>query len=841
MANGVDASDAPAVSVPDPSRRPLGLLAGRPLVGVAIALIVGIALHSLLPLIVPLWLALATALAGLAILLRNQPVAATGLIHLATLSAGIALAQLDASHYPRHHIAHFTGELRRLAQVEMRVVDPPRIYAPSFGQAYPMPPRQTTIAEVTAIRSWDDWKPACGRMLVQIAQPNPRLQQGQLIRAWGMLDRPAPAMNPGQFDWAAYYRQQRVLASLHIPHANNLVVVEEGTLSPLARWRAWTRERLASGFADRQSLDHALLRALVLGDSDPELREVQEQFRATGTSHHLAISGMHIAVMGGVIFVLARLLRASPRVAWGIALGFVIAYGVAALPSPPVVRSVLLWSVIGVAILARRGIDFLQMLSLTLVAMLIYQPLDLFNAGFQLSFGIVIGLIVLTQPVARLMGGTREPQVEGGLTRWSLRAAAYVDRQIMLVLASGIVAWFVSLPIIATHFSQLNPYAIAGSILLAPIVFVALIGGVLKVLLSAVWPALDGAWAWVAQQPMVWMRGTVDWLAGLPATDVPMPAPPWWMIVIFYLTLVLMCVRWQRPGVRALTIITHVSAAVALLVIPYQMRLAPTPFASELRVTMLAVGAGQCAVVEPPSGRVTLLDAGSLSLADPLRRAVAPFLRERGITSIDTVAVSHANSDHFSAVAELVESYGAREVLTSASFAEELVGNPLGAETLASLKRAERPPRTALPGDIVPLGTSTSLEVLWPPDERGLKSNDQSLVIRLTHAGTSVLFTGDIQDDAMTRLLQTPEKLRSDILIAPHHGSAEGMTRAFIDAVAPKQIIASNDRTLTGKQLEFDRIVRGREFLRTHDSGAIVIRIQSDGAFTVEPHVRKGQ
>lgn len=838
MANGDDASDAAAI-VPDPARRPLGLVAGRPLVGVAIALIVGIAIHSVVPLIVPLWLGIATTFIALAMLSRNKPALATGLIHLATISSGVAIAQLEASHYPREHIAHFTGELRRLAQVEMRIVDPPRIYAPSFGQAYPMPPRQTTIAEVTAIRSWDDWKPASGRMLVQIAQPNPRLRQGQIVRAWGMLDRPAPAMNPGQFDWAAYYRQQRVLASLHIPHANNLVIVDERSISLTDRWRAWTRDRLASGFTERQSLDHALLRALVLGDSDPELRDVQEQFRATGTSHHLAISGMHIAVMGGVIFILARLLRASPRVAWAIALVFVIAYGVAALPSPPVVRSVLLWCVIGVAILARRGIDFLQMLALTLVAMLLYQPLDLFNAGFQLSFGIVIGLIVLTSSVARLFGGTREPQVEGGLTRWSLRAAAYIDRQIILVLASGIVAWLVSVPIIASQFTQLNPYALGGSILLAPIVFVALIGGVLKIVLSALWPALDGAWAWVAQQPMVWMRGTVDWLSRLPGTDVPMPAPPWWMIVIFYVTLVLMCVRWQRPGVRALTILTHVCALIALLVIPFQMRITQTSFAGELRVTMLAVGAGQCAVVEPPSGRVTLLDAGSLSLADPLRRAVAPFLRERGITSIDTIAVSHANSDHFSAVAELVESYGAREVLTAANFSDELAGNVLGAETLASLKRAERPPRTALPGDIVPLGTSTSLEVLWPPDERELKSNDQSLVVRLTHAGTSILFTGDIQDDAMKRLLRTPEKLRSDILVAPHHGSAEATTRAFIEAVAPKKIVASNDRTLTGKQLDFDRIAAGRDFLRTHDSGAIIIRIRSDGSYSVEPYVKK--
>src|SRR5262249_28259353 len=153
---------------------------------------------------------------------------------------------------------------------------------------------------------------------------------------------------------------------------------------PLDWLRARSRELLAEGFSAERSLDHALLRALLLGDNDPELRDIQEQFRKTGTSHHLSISGMHIAVLGACIYWICRLLRVRPRASVWIAMIFVVIYGVAALPSPPVVRSVLLCLFFGSGVLLRRARDPVQLLALSVFAMLIYHPLDLYNAGFQL-------------------------------------------------------------------------------------------------------------------------------------------------------------------------------------------------------------------------------------------------------------------------------------------------------------------------------------------------------------------------------------------------------------------------------------------------------------------------
>lgn len=814
---------------------PPGWLARRPLVPVALALIVGISLSDALPHAAWLWLSLAAVALITAVRIRSAFVASVCLL-LTTLTAGVAVAQLDRFYYPAVHLARFAADDRRLAGVEMELREAPRVVKMDFGQRRPLPPKQAFVGDVTAVRVWAGWRPASGRILMQGSEIHPALAAGQRVRILGTLDRPAPAMNPGQFDWAEYYRRQRVLVSLHVPHAKNITIVDRGDIGSHTRWLAWTRAKLASGFTAFDALDHALLRALVLGDPDPELRDVQEQFRATGTSHHLAISGMHIAVMGGCVFFALRLVRAAPRTAWVAAMLFVLAYGAAALPSAPVVRAVLTWLAVGVAVLSRRPVDFLHLLCVIVIAMLVYQPADLFNAGFQLSFGTVLGLVVLAGPMATLLGGKIDAdEYEMPPKQWMLRLARQIDSQVILIVAAGVTAWLVSMPLIATHFSQLNPWAVFAGIVLAPVVFLALIGGLLKIVLTAAWPGLAGTWADAARWPIAGMRRGVDWLASFPLGDVPLPAPPLWVVAVFYVTLLLAAFNTRTASLRLLSRLAFAAALLALLVLPYRTAIAARSSPDELRMTLLSVGAGQCAVIEPPGGRTTLIDAGSLSLADPVRRCVGPFLRQRGLTTVDTVFVTHADTDHYGAVAEIVAAYAGREVLTAEPFAANVARNYIGQAFLKTLRDADRPPRRVAPGQTVPLGADTAIDVLWPPaDSAALSTNDQSLVLRLTHAGRRILFTGDIQATAMTELLKSPEQLKADVLVAPHHGSSESNTAAFLKAVGATTILSSNDRSPTRKQVAFDEIARPTPVLRTNAVGAITVTIDGQGELTID-------
>jgi competence protein ComEC len=814
----------------------------RPSVGVAVALMLGIFAHRAVPHLPLLFIGLLAGFVGSAVLLFRYPRLCTGSILLGMVSAGTALAQLDDYYYSRHHISAFAADERKLTQLELGIDQPPRVLTWPFDQARASPPKQVLTASVRRIKTWNGWVACRGDVLVQIAQPHPRLRQGQVVRIVGVLERPAPAMNGGQFDWAGYYREQRILASVQVAHADNITILEQQSIGPVSWLRQRARQALAGGFAINASLDHALLRALVLGDKDPELRDVQEQFRRTGTSHHLAISGMHVAVLGGVVFVICRLLRFGPRVSWWVLLVFVVLYGLVALPSPPVVRSVVLCASFALGVLLFCRTDAIHLLAISVMGMLIYHPLDLYNAGFQLSFVTVLGLMLFTEPVMNWLPG-RDIDQEIALRLQRLgRFSVMMSRlkhAARATVAAALVAFVVSAPLVALHFEQLNPWAIPASIIMAPVVFLALIGGLGKVTLTLLWPGAAEAWANVAGVPVTWMRGMVDWLARFPGADVPLPAPPVWMVVVFYALLLSMLIRWRWPVVTFAWRVMAAAGCLALALIPVVHGVAEfRAHAGELRVTLLAIGAGQCAVVEPPGADAVVIDAGSASFTDLHRKALGPFLRHSGRREIDRLFITHANFDHFSAVAEVVTAYDIEQLYTSPQFRRHSTDNPPAEALLRTLDGLDRAPRQISTGASFDLGGSTTLEVLWPPPDCPFDANNTSLVMRLSFGGKSVLFTADIQTDAQRELLKYPEALKTDVLVAPHHGSLEPTTVAFIEAVSPRWIVSSNDRTLSQRQRLFDRAMRGRETHRTHTSGAITVRISPGGGISIEPFLK---
>lgn len=437
-----------------------GVLARRPAVGAAACLIAGIVLHFTMPDRPVLWLTLAAVLAAGALAARRFGGLATPLLALAVVFLGLGVAQREHFHFAADHIVTYTTDTPRLAEVELTLDQPPRTLTQTSPAGRPLPPRQVTAGRVNRVKTWEGWREASGEILLQLTPPRKDLAFGQRIVALGTLSRLAPAMNPGEFDWARYYREQRVLVSLDVPQSQGVRIVAAPGLSPLHWLRHRARSLLAMGFTKAQTVDHALLRALLLGDSDPQLRDIQSDFVKTGTSHHLSISGMHVAVLGAVVFFFCRLVRLSPRTAAWVMMAFVVLYGLVALPAPPVVRSIVLCLTFGIGVVFRRAVDGVQLLAFTLFVMLLVHPLDLYNAGFQLSFGTVLGLMLYATKLTKLLDRqdddervlmssgippTRAKSIRNWLRAWLIEG-----------VATGLVAWAISAPLIVEHFDQLK-------------------------------------------------------------------------------------------------------------------------------------------------------------------------------------------------------------------------------------------------------------------------------------------------------------------------------------------------------------------------------------------------
>src|SRR5262249_30414531 len=159
----------------------------------------------------------------------------------------------------------------------------------------------------------------------------------------------------------------------------------------------------------------------------------------------------------------------------------------------------------------------------------------------------------------------------------------------------------------------------------------------LKIVFTALLPGFAHLWAILATQPVVWMRGLLGWLARLPGAEFPLPAWPVWGLVLVYAVYALFLIPTPVSKLRYSILFAPIAVVAAALILPFRTVESAVVAPQEMRLTLLAIGAGQAGFLETPSGKTIAIDAGSSSLSDPLRKAIEPFLRQRGCTHIDSM------------------------------------------------------------------------------------------------------------------------------------------------------------------------------------------------------------
>jgi len=819
--------------------RAIAIFQKRPALPSAIALIAGIFLHRILP-HQPGYLLIVSAISlAIALVLLRSSLAWMFLI-VAMLSAGACLAQLDDYNYAQDEIAQFAGGTARLAWLEVHIDQPPRIFADCFERFRPAPPRQLIHGHVTAARMQDGWERCSGNVLMTTLEPHAELAVGQTIRVLGFLQQPSPAMNPGQIDWAEVCRRQRIGATIFVAHVERIEIISTDSFQPLQWIRGKARNLLAQGFSNSRSVDRALLMDSFLGDGDPMLRDVKESFRQVGASYLLVISGLHVAVVVGVIFLLCRLLRLRPRNACYVIMGCVALYGCVIVPGTPAMRAVVMCVAFCIALLMRRKVDGIHLLAMVAIVLLVVDPMDVYGAGFQMSFGIVLGLMYGTGPMRELFSRLKDPHLlvaesfsaPKGMWLWWRT----IQRWLEGTLSVGVIAWATAMPLIAFHFSELNPWTILACLALAPMTFATLIAGMMKVILTLIFPWGATWWANGAACFAALLRHLAAIFASVPGSDLPTIAPPLWIVIIYYIALVAIFVPMPRMWFKPVLRFGSLGTCGIFACLPFFPTRQP-----QLKITLLSVGAGQCAVIETRGSDPVLFDVGSATVTDVDRSVLHPFLQHEGIWHLGWVVLSHGDYDHISGTEHLAEEHEIRQVFVSPHFRRHAPESYPAKHLLEVLDHEQMPPNLLTAGDHLPIDDrgATQVEVLWPPVNCKMNSNNCGLVLKLTCAGKSILFPADIQVDAQRELLKHPEQLKADILVAPHHGSSEATTVEFIKAVNPSMILSSNDNTLTRKQRDFEQMTGNVRLLRTHRTGAITITIGDEGQIEVETFIKK--
>jgi ComEC/Rec2-related protein len=788
-----------------------------PLAGVAAWFGLGIALGALLPPDLPLAALIAATLLGGFLALPEWRgshlalafcLAAAGASHLAGTTRPLRHDDLRHRIQATESLATLRGILENTPEVRIRTRD---------GK-----PRTNTLAvlrcQAVDQNNSESWIPASGRVLISSPfVPAPDFRAGAGIEISGVLRQPRGPQAPGTFDHARYLHWQGIEFELRSSEPGDWRFAPGGTRPDpdwKERFQQRSREILSLGLPVEDEATQ-LLWAMTLGWKTALTPEVDEAFMRSGTLHVFAISGLHIALVAGIVGHVLRLLLV-PRQATGLLVILICwAYTLATGGQPSAIRSTLMTTFVVGGMLLTRPSNILNSLAAAAVAVLLWDPRQLFQAGFQLSFAVVAVLGLLARPLQERLArlAAWDPMLaESAVPAWR-RAFASAWSLVSANLAVATTAWLGSLPLTATHFHLISFSGLVANLAVVPLSSMALAGN-LASLATGTWaPGLADLFNHASWFFMHGMLAIGRWAADLPHGCRHVASPPAAAIALGYLLLTATGLGWWRmPHRRRFAGFTSLAlAALALL----QIYRNPHP----LRLVILPLSGGHAVWIHNHNHNgPVLIDTGDRLSAEIV---TAPFLRAQGVNTLAAVALTHGDVRHTGGAGFLAERFPTRRLwLPPVSFRSSAHRT-----ALEDCTRNGWPPATSPESPPVPPGWRR----LHPIEgDRYSRADDACQVLERTGNGTRILFLADLDRAGQARLIQRHPDLRTDVLILAPPASGSPPDTALLAQLQPRLVVVADSPfpTTARAKPEYRDAFVGQPFqtVFTGDTGSLDLR-----------------
>jgi competence protein ComEC len=593
--------------------------------------------------------------------------------------------------------------------------------------------------------------------------------------------------NPGAFDYRTFLKRQGIFGAVHL-NVNKIEMIED---SPPSIWTSGIQglENIRNRFYGfvMTRLDHRdgahVLAALVTGIKHSMPPKLRDQFARAGTSHLLAISGLHMGILCLIFFfVFYRALWLFPqwmatararKLAGLFTLVPLGLYLVFSGFSPSTQRAFVMIALFMTAFVIEKQTHPFNTLAGAGIVILLIDPAALFSISFQLSFTAVL-FIIAGMKVMEKYPEFQLPAIP--------RFAASISG---ITLLAGLGTF----PLIAGYFNLVSLVQIPANLILVPVIgFVCLPVGLISLML---WPLFPDPAAWLltgAAQLVEWCTGYVIWLTEIPFAWSYVPA--WSRLDIFMAYLVLGAVFC---GVNFKKTLPAMAAGIIAVTGIYGFRMVmPAGPSDHMTVTVLDVGQGNAALVQTIENKTILVDGGGFSGGtgfDVGRYVVAPFLWHQGITTLDVVILTHPDADHMNGLVFILENFRVGILVKN----PDVSAHDSFERIMAACRRKKIP--IFIPGcDEHRMGWENTRLTFFQCDSLipDGNTNDNSLVFKLTWDDFSMFFPGDILSGRERLLADSmPHHLSSTILLAPHHGSSSSSTRLFLDRVDPETVVIS--------------------------------------------------
>lgn len=625
-------------------------------------------------------------------------------------------------------------------------------------------------------------------------------EMGSIVKIKGKLKFFDKASNPGQFDAESYYHILKISYQLNQAE----IQAKSNTYSKAGEALFRIREKFSSVLEESLPVKEAsVMKTMLLGEKGAAHEEIKALYQRNGIAHILAISGLHISLIGMALFHILKKLGMPIGIQTLIPFIVIVFYGFLTGFSVSALRAVFMFGIHMAALLLRRTYDMVTAASLAAVLLLLDQPLYLFYSAFLFSFGCIFAIGLLVPALTKaFLKGEKQPG------------------HFPALLLSGISLTLAGLPMQLQFFYQIPLYATVLNLLIIPLMSLLLPGGILLIVSGSMGAGLQEPLSALIIGVLTIYESGCRLCENLPFHFLTPGKPREWQIVSYIVVFSVIVLLKRKLSLK--TKWAAVFCAVLLLVWPPQR---------DISITFLDVGQGDCIHVRSKEGHHYLIDGGSSDLSEVGMYRILPYLKSQGAAKIEAVFVTHPDEDHCNGIKEIAKKGKEQGILIKRIYLPD-VGE--ASRTKAYRELVQTAQEAGIAVDYIGKGQSLwEGEMLFQclhPDS-GYENSDAncfSTVLLLRCGEFQTLLTGDVEGEGESRLLFTLQEngiKNITVLKAAHHGSAHSSPEELLSLLSPAYTVIScgENNSYGHPHEELIRRLKEQktEIFITYESGAV--------------------
>lgn len=576
-------------------------------------------------------------------------------------------------------------------------------------------------------------------------------------------------------------------------------------------FRNWLKSRLVP-FC--KSAEAGLLLGLLAGDRSGIPDALQNDFRKTGLIHVLAISGFHVVLLSGILLLCLKALRIPHNIARLLSVILLLIYIPVTGSSAAVVRSVFMFSTVQIGSILQRKTDSMNSLGFSLLLIVLYNPHELWNPGFQLSAAATAGIIagVHSNPLKNLSHKFSKNKI-----------LAFIDTNIIQNVYVTLCATIATAPFLTYHFHTISPLSWLGNIIVVPLVSLSMYAGLFTIL--SPFDFLQQHFGAAAGGLLRLAAFFTKSLAESPSSQMtlgPFPVPVLLLFGVFCSCLPLIS---KETFYQKVSIFSLLSIALCFL----GQSLFSIVFPS-WKVTFIDVGQGDSILLETPLKKNFLFDSGNGGKKNDGVNKIIPYLRYSGLQKLDAVIITHPDADHFGGLENLIKEFPVKEIwISNCARIEEKITWQKILDNATSLNI----PIRDIEAGFFYYEKNFFLESLHPDTFQCGETNEESLTFQASGFNQQIVLTGDLTTKGEKEIINRNMAGPSTLLKLGHHGSKTSSSREFLEITEPKYAIISSGKRNRYKHPSKEVIERLDSlkipYLNTANNGSIFVEVNQKG------------